>query len=62
MELTGILMRFSMVPLLLHEKEIPAEIKRALRDGRFAQALKLLMEKFDLSCAEAGALLGVAGC
>lgn len=55
-------MRFSMVPLLLHEKEIPAEIKRALRDGRFAQALKLLMEKFDLSCAEAGALLGVAGC
>ena len=58
----GFSMSFSVVPLLLAEKEIPAEARRALVENRLQDAAELLMHEYGLSCIEASHLLDVSAC
>ena len=53
---------FSVVPLLLAEGEIPAEVRQALLAGRRQDAAEMLMQKYGLSCDEASDLLDVFAC
>lgn len=53
---------FSLVPLLLAEADLPVEARRALREGRRHDAAELLMNRYGLNCADAGALTDVAAC
>jgi hypothetical protein len=53
---------FSVVPLLLAEEQIPAEVRRALLEGRRQDAAEVLMQKYGLSCVEASDLLDVLAC
>jgi hypothetical protein len=55
-------MSFSLVPLLIMEKEIPAEARQALVENRLNDAAELLMREYGLSCIEAGDLLDVTAC
>ncbi len=54
--------RFSIVPLLLFNRDISAEVRRALVERRLRDAAEMLMREHGLSCIEAGDLLGVAAC
>jgi hypothetical protein len=54
--------RFSVVPLLLADEEISTEARRALLEHRLEDAADLLMQKYGLSCIEAGDLLDVSAC
>ena len=49
----------SLVPLLLGE-DVPAEVRRALREGRSREAAELLMDRYGLDRADAGALTDIA--
>ena len=53
---------FSLVPMLLAEADVPVEARRALREGRRRDAAELLMNRYGLDCADAGALTDVAAC
>lgn len=53
---------FSLVPLLLFNRDISAEVRRALVESRLRDAGKMLMREHGLSCVEAGDLLGVGAC
>ena len=55
-------MSFSVVPLLLTEKGISDEVRRALLENRLQDAAGLLMQEYGLSCIEAGHLLQVSAC
>jgi hypothetical protein len=54
--------RFSLVPLLLTEPTIAAEARAALAENRLQDAAGLLMDRYGLSCVEAGQLLDIAAC
>lgn len=54
--------QFSLVPLLLGEKELPADARRALSENRLHDAAATLMQSYGLSCIEASQLLNVAAC
>ena len=53
---------FSFVPLLLFNRDISAEVRRALVESRLRDAAQMLMREHGLSCIEAGDLLGVGAC
>jgi hypothetical protein len=53
---------FSLVPLLLAEKELPTDARRALLENRLQDAAETLMRSYGLSCVEASQLLNVAAC
>jgi len=53
---------FSIVPLLLFNRDISAEARRALVESRLRDAAEMLMREHGLSCIEAGDLLGVGAC
>ena len=55
-------MKFSLVPLLLANRDISAEARKALVENRLQDAAAILMEQNGLSCVEAGQLLGVSAC
>jgi hypothetical protein len=55
-------MKFSLVPLLLANRDIPAEARRALVENRLQDAAELLMHEYGLSCIEASDLLDVSAC
>jgi hypothetical protein len=54
--------QFSIVPLLLFNRDISAKTRRALVERRLRVAAGMLMREHGLSCTEAGDLLGVAAC
>jgi hypothetical protein len=55
-------MGFTIVPLLVGDQEIPDEVRQALIENRRQDAAELLMQKYGLSCIEAGHLLDVSAC
>lgn len=55
-------MKFSLVPLLLANRDISAEARRALVEDRLHYAAELLMQDYGLSCVEASYLLDVSVC
>ena len=55
-------MKFSLVPLLLTGQSISADARQALRENRLKDAAAILMQEYDLTCAEAGDLLNVTPC
>jgi hypothetical protein len=55
-------MSFSIVPLLLANRDISAAARQALIENRLGDAAGLLMDKYGLSCIEAGHLLNVSVC
>lgn len=55
-------MKLSFVPLLIGGKSISPEIKQVLRENRLQDAAELIMQKYGLSCVEAGQLLDVSAC
>jgi hypothetical protein len=55
-------MEFSLVPLLLGNRDISIEAKKALAENRLQDAAAILIEQNGLSCVEAGQLLNVAAC
>ena len=58
----GSRMSFSIVPLLLANRDISAAARQALIENRLGDAAGLLMDKYGLSCIEAGHLLNVSVC
>jgi len=50
-------MPLSVTHLLALDPDVPAEVRGALGEGRFEEAGRLLMERFDLSCDEASHLV-----
>jgi hypothetical protein len=55
-------MKFSLVPLLLVNRDISAEARNALVENRLHDAAAILIEENGLSCVEAGHLLDVLAC
>jgi hypothetical protein len=55
-------MKFSVVPLLLANRDISAEARKALVENCVHDAAAILMEQNGLSCVEAGQLLDVSAC
>jgi hypothetical protein len=55
-------MKFSLVPLLLANRDISSEARKALLENRLQDAAAVLMEQNGLSCVEAGQLLDVTPC
>jgi hypothetical protein len=55
-------MEFSLVTLLLANRDISAEARKALVENRLQDAASILMEQNGLSCVEAGHLLDVFAC
>jgi hypothetical protein len=55
-------MSFSLVPLLLGNRQIPTEVRRALFENRLQDAAELLMQEYGLSCSEASQLLNIPAC
>ncbi|HEY2990802.1 MAG TPA: hypothetical protein VGL11_24020 [Candidatus Binatia bacterium] len=54
--------RLSVVPLLLADEEISGDVHEALLENRLGEAAALLVQKYGLSCVEAGQLLDVSAC
>jgi len=52
----------SFVPLILFNRDISAEARRALVERRLGDAAEMLMREHGLSCIEASDLLGVGAC
>jgi hypothetical protein len=52
----------SVVPLLLAEGQIPAEVQQVLREGHLRDAAEMLIQRYGLSCDEASDLLDVFAC
>ena len=55
-------MSFSIVPLLLANRDISAVARQALIENRLRDAAGLLMDEHGLSCLEASHLLNVSVC
>ena len=55
-------MSFSVLPLLLVNRDISAEARRALVENRLQDAAQLLMRQYELSCLEVGHLLDISVC
>jgi hypothetical protein len=55
-------MSFSLVPLLLGNKQISTEVRKALVENRLQDAAELIMRQYGLDCIEASHLLNVAAC
>jgi hypothetical protein len=55
-------MKFSLVPLLLNNRDISVEARQALLENRLQDAAAILMEQNGLSCVEASQLLDVSAC
>jgi hypothetical protein len=55
-------MEFSLVPLLLGNRDISVEAKKALAENRLQDAAAILIEQNGLSCVEAGQLLDISAC
>jgi hypothetical protein len=55
-------MKFSLVPLLIANKDISAEARKALVENRLRDAAVIFMEQNGLTCVEAGHLLDVSAC
>lgn len=55
-------MSFSLVPLLLAEEEVSADIREALLENRPEDAAEVLMQEYGLSCNEVSDLLDVSAC
>jgi hypothetical protein len=53
---------FSVVPLLLFNRDISVETRRALAEDRLYDAAEGLMQEHGLSCIEASDLLQVSAC
>ena len=51
-------MGLSMVRLLAVDEDLPLDVRNAVQDGRLEEAGHLLVELFDLHCAEAAQLVG----
>jgi hypothetical protein len=56
----GSRMSFSIVPLLLANRDISAAARQALIENRLRDAAGLLMDEHGLSCLEASHLLNVS--
>jgi hypothetical protein len=54
-------MSFSLVQLLLAERDIPAEVRQAIVEHRLQDAAELLMKEYGLSCVDVGYLFGISG-
>ena len=54
--------KFSFVPLLLANRDISAEARKALLENRLRDAAAILKQQNGLSCLEAGELLEVCAC
>ena len=54
--------QFSVVPLLLAEGQIPAEVRQALLAGHRQDAAQMLMQQYGLSCNEVSDLLDFFAC
>jgi len=52
----------SLIPLLLTGQSVSPEARQALRENRLKDAAVILMEKYGLSCVEAGNLLNITAC
>jgi hypothetical protein len=46
-------MALSVIHLLAQDEDVPVEVRGALAEGRLAEAGRLLMREFALSCDEA---------
>jgi hypothetical protein len=55
-------MSFSIVPLLLANRDISAVARQALIENRLRDAAGMLMDEHGLSCLEASHLLNVSLC
>ena len=55
-------MSFSVLPLLLFNRDISAETRRALVENRLQDAAQLLMRQYELSCLEVSHLLDISVC
>jgi hypothetical protein len=55
-------MRFSLVPLLLGNRDISTKAREALHENRLMEAAKLIMREYGLTCIEASQLLDVSAC
>lgn len=55
-------MSFSIVPLLLANRDISAAARQALIENRLRDAAGLLIDEHGLSCLEASHLLNVSVC
>lgn len=55
-------MGLSMVRLLEAEQDLPPDLRDAVHDGRLEEAGHMLMELYDLQCAEATQLVGREVC
>ena len=55
-------MSFSVLPLLLVNRDISAEARRALVENRLQDAAQLLMRQYALSCLEVSHLLDISVC
>ena len=48
--------------LLEHDIDLPDEARRALAEDRLVDAARVLMDAYDLSCRDAGQLVGERVC
>lgn len=55
-------MSFSVLPLLLVNRDISAEARRALVENRLQDAAQLLMRQYALSCLEVSHLVDISVC
>ena len=51
-------MGLSMARLLEADEDLPVDLRNAVHDGRLEEAGHMLVELFDLQCAEATQLVG----
>ncbi|HUS67124.1 MAG TPA: hypothetical protein VMZ28_21450 [Kofleriaceae bacterium] len=51
-------MGLSMVRLLEADEDLPLDLRSAVQDGRLEEAGQMLVELYDLHCAEATQLVG----
>ena len=55
-------MAVQVAQLLAGDEDLPGEVRRAIADGRLAEAGLMLMDRFELTCEEAGDLVDRALC
>jgi hypothetical protein len=55
-------MGFSLVPLLLFNRDISEQTRRALQENRLRDAAKLIIRRYGLSCLEVSDLLNISVC
>lgn len=55
-------MGLSMVRLLEVDEDLPLDLRNAVHDGRLEEAGHMLMDLYDLHCADAAQLVGREVC